>query len=264
MLKNTKKIKLNIQRTLILLFSISIVLVSCSSEDNNLKETDTSTLKFSNENRSAGLSKLSYKNILNDASILKKITHNAIVSTEGMTFKDQKAVRNYVVNYMERNNTINYLDFNYLKVTPPSNFDFRDYGFSEKVARYFERIVNLNEKADYEGMVKLLDTYKIDLNSDNNLYALSGIFATIEVYKSELLGQTSPNARIGDCPPTGSQIAGGAISGAIGGAITGATWGSFLGPAGTLLGGLGGAIVGSLTSSIISIGVGSILNGDDC
>ena len=42
------------------------------------------------------------------------------------------------------------------------------------------------------------------------------------------------------------------------------TWGSFLGPAGTLLGGLGGAIVGSLTSSVISIGVGSILNGDDC
>jgi len=249
----------------ILIFCICVSILSCSKEESLSEETQFSGVKdFKIDNSSARVGNYSYDDFLNDAYILKSLTTDAILNSDGMNFENDEAVNNYVIDYFEKNNTISYINFDNFNNSNTNNFDFEEYGFSENVTNYFNSIINLNRTEDYEGMIQLLDEYKNDLKNDNDLYALSGIFATIEAYTPELLGQTSSTLRIGDCPPSGQQIATGAINGAVGGAISGATWGSFLGPAGSLAGALGGAIVGSLIGSITSIASGSITNGDNC
>jgi hypothetical protein len=206
-----------------------------------------------------------YDDFLIDAHALNDLTTSAIQSAKDLEFKNQDEINDYLTEFYINNGRVSYIDSSIYSFDENSeNLTIKDMGFSNDVDYYFNQIITLNEQEKYTEIVALLKNYKVDLKNNPDLLALSGIFATVEVYEAELLGVSFLLKNTGDCPPTGSQIAGGAINGAVAGAIWGFKFGSFFGPAGTAAGAAGGAIVGALVGSILAIGSGSILNGDDC
>ena len=132
-------------------------------------------------------------------------------------------------------NSINYIDIGFYKrikdyrLNQKSNEEItlQDTGLSQKSLDYFYELENLNEAADYFGMVTLLEQYKLEYNSDPSLESLAGVFAVIEYYKDDLSTNNRP-----DCELDGSAAAGAAIGGAIMGGRVGFIFGSWLGPAG--------------------------------
>lgn len=180
-------------------------------------------------------------------------------ATTSSNINSDQDARTYIENYVNNDtylSKIPYVDFDYYDtINSNSQGSIDQTNLDSKAKWYFSELERFNSNNDYDGMLQLLNRYKKEYNYKNyNLESLAGVFALIEVYKSDLLPQKS----MSKCAPQGRSVAKAAIGGAIFGARAGFLFGSFLGPAGSVAGTAGGAVVGAITSSIMSVGIQGI------
>jgi len=242
-----KNFKFNLL-ALLAVFVVSSVFMSCSNDDELIGNSKDSNKEIQNKL----ILKKSYNSYLNEALIYKDLAYGAIETSKAAPsqIEDNALLAFKSVNLNFDIESYKDVSANY-STNDKTSKGIYSLGLSKKAVGYFNQLIILENNKDYEGMVLLLNQYKLDYNTDSTLESLAGVFATIEVYKDELVNPSLIFNK--GCSPSGAAVGGAAISGAISGAIWGGMLGSWLGPAGTVAGAVGGAVAGACISAIVSV-----------
>ena len=175
------------------------------------------------------------------------------------SYKSESDLDEYIINKVqEKGLNISYLELDFYKKMTSINYrgekSINDTNLSDKTKFYFNELDKLSRNKDYKKMISLLEEYKKDYNSDNDLQSLSSVFSVIEINKEKLLSYGEDNSKLYSCEGDAGELVDAALTATVSGAITGAFFGSWLGPAGTAAGAAGGAILGGIIGSILNIG----------
>lgn len=232
---------------------LAALVLSCTQETDFKNSIEDHSKDFSSSLKLRS----TYNDYLNEAYQFKELFNDLYDRAVEDSLTNEVIIRDFFIDGIKDYNQtreIPYLDVDFYELTTqPTNLSLNETNLSVKTLYYFSELVRLNHDGNYLEMIDLLDSYKLDFDTDQDLLALVGLFTTIEVYKNELM-------TFGRCQGSGSALASAAVSGAITGAVWGFKLGSWLGPAGTVAGTVGGAIAGSIISSIVNMGVQAVVN----